>query len=144
MNTKQAIALYSRLGLAPPPDILPSAEYIQNTRRKEVQGIQFRSTLEAEAWLVLQAWQQCGAITGLELQPKFLLQPRFIHQATGEKVRAMTYKADFSYRREDGERVVVEAKGFRTEPYKMRRKLFLMKFQHLVFEEWTRETMRGL
>lgn len=145
MNSRQACELYARAGRTPPPEIAaPSAEYIRNTRRKEIGGIVFRSSLEADAYQLLKVWQAAGVISELELQPKFLLQPKFIHAATGEKVRAITYKADFSYRKADGGRVVLEIKGFRTQPYMLRRKMFLAKYQHLIFEEWTRETMRGL
>lgn len=146
MTTKQAAELYARIGRTPPPEITaPSAEYIRNTRRKLVDGIPFRSTLEADAYQILKSWRDAGEITHLELQPKFLLQPGFRRRGPvdGEWVRAITYKADFGYQR-NGVRHVIEAKGFRTEAYRLRRKLFLGKHSTVVFEEWTRETMRGL
>lgn len=144
MTTKQAAELYVRAGRMPPADIAaPSAEHIRNTRRKAVDGIPFRSTLEANAYQVLKSWRRAGAIAELQLQPRFVLQPRFFSLSTGTTIRAMTYRADFSYT-QDGQLHVIEAKGFRTEAYRMRRKLFLAKYPDAVFEEWTQETLRDL
>lgn len=148
MTTKEAAELYQRSGFAPPPSIAaPSAEYVRNTRRKVVDGIEFRSTLEATAYQVLASWQAAGAISKLELQPRFVLQPSFI--SNGERIRAMHYTADFRFEQfnpmtEQVETWVVEAKGHRTESYRMRRKMFLAKFPGLVFVEWNRETVKSL
>ena len=151
MTTKDAALLYQRAGFKPPAEIAaPSAEHIRNTRRKLVDGIEFRSTLEADCYQLLKSWEAAGAIRNLELQPKFLLQPGFRRggPVDGEWVRAITYKADFRFERlhaSDGwEIVVVEAKGFRTQAYMLRRKLFLCKFPGVRFEEWTREKLREL
>lgn len=142
MKATEAAALYARLGRTPPPDIAaPSAEHVRNTRRKEVDGIPFRSTLEADAYQILKSWQRAGVISNLELQPRFLLQPKFRHE--GKTIRAMHYRPDFRYTRA-GATFVVEVKGFRTEPYRMRRKQFLFRYPQLIFMEWTRQTLRDL
>lgn len=62
--------------------------------------------------------QQCGMISGLEEQVKFELVPK----QPGE--RAVTYTADFRYK-ENGEVVVEDSKGVKTQQYVIRRKLML-------------------
>ncbi len=137
LTTKEAAMLYARRGLAPPHELAaPSTEHIRNTRRKTVDNIQFRSTLEADAYQILKSWQRAGAITNLELQPRFLLQPKFRHE--GKTIRAMHYTADFRFVR-NFRTVVLECKGFRTQPYMQRRKQFLFRYPEVIFEEWRRE-----
>ncbi len=155
VTSKEAALLYQRAGFSPPPSIAaPSVEHIRNTRRKVLDGIEFRSTLEADCYTLLTSWQAAGLIRRLELQPKFLLQPAFRRggPTDGETVRAIKYTADFAFDRvpragyegRDVERVVVEAKGFRTQAYELRRKLFLCRFPDVVYEIWTREKLREL
>lgn len=141
MTTKDAAALYARIGRKPPPEIAaPAPEHIRGTRRKTVDGIQFRSTLEAETYQILKLWQDAGAISQLELQPRFVIQSGFLYRE--KRIKPMYYTPDFAFIRA-GENVAVEAKGFRTEPYRMRRKMFLQKYgatwKH---EEWTNETVQ--
>jgi hypothetical protein len=61
---------------------------------------------------------QCGIISDLEEQVKFELIPK----QPGE--RAVTYTADFRYK-ENGEVVVEDSKGMKTQQYVIRRKLML-------------------
>ena len=61
-----------------------------------VNGIKFDSKAEAERYIVLRTAQNNGEITDLKLQPQFELQPKYINNK-GKTVRAITYKADFSY-----------------------------------------------
>ena len=61
-----------------------------------VDGIKFDSKAEAERYIQLKVLQNQGFITNLELQPQFELQPKYINNK-GKTVRAITYKADFSY-----------------------------------------------
>ena len=148
MTTKQALELYQRAGATPPPDIAaPSAEYIRNTRRKVVDGIAFRSTLEANAYQIIRSWQDAGIIWNLMLQPVYILQDGFTDQ-DGNTIRPMRYTADFRFDRKGitgfAETVVIETKGHRTEPYRMRRKMFLKRYPYIRFEEWDREKVNEL
>lgn len=65
---------------------------------------------------------RCGEISELQEQVKYELLPK----QGGE--RAVHYVADFVYRSKDGQLHVVDAKGFRTREYILKRKL--MKFRH--------------
>lgn len=68
-----------------------------------------------------------GVIEGLELQPRFLLQSSFRYN--GKTERKIEYVADFRYRVK-GEKIdtVEDVKGFKTDVYKLKRKLFLFKY----------------
>lgn len=103
----------------------------------------FPSIREAERYDVLIRLLDAGEIRSLKLQPQFTLQESYI-TADGERVRAIRYVADFSYekicnfpmRTLDGvevggtgwEFIVEDAKGHRTEKYKIKKKLMREKF----------------
>ena len=89
----------------------------------------FDSQKEARRYDELSALLRAGKIRDLRLQPAFTLQESYV-TAEGETVRAITYKADFSYLVPvtEGadtrfERVIEDAKGARTETYKLKRKM---------------------
>lgn len=91
----------------------------------EIDGHKFDSQFEAEHYAELKLMERAGIITDLELQPRFLLQEGFIYH--GHKERKVEYVADFQYR-QDGKLIVEDTKGFRTDTYKLKRKLFLYKY----------------
>lgn len=145
MTTKQVAELYARAGHKPPPEIAaPTFEKVHGTRRKIVNGIEFRSTLEANVYQLLKLWEQAGEIEALQVQPLFILQDK----APG--MRAITYRADFSYERRVSapgfvklnKRVVIDAKGYRMEVYRIKAKLFRARYPNVEFQEWDRETLK--
>jgi Protein of unknown function (DUF1064). len=84
--------------------------------------------VEARRYEELKLLQRGGSIKHLSLQPRFMLQEGFKNIHTGKKERAIEYVADFMYL--EGGRVIVEdLKGFKTTDYKIKRKLFLHKYQ---------------
>lgn len=76
----------------------------------------YASRREARRASELQMLQQIGEISDLEEQVKFELIPK----QDGE--RAVTYTADFRYV-QDGQVVVEDSKGVKTQQYIIRRKL---------------------
>ena len=62
--------------------------------------------------------EQAGEITSLQEQVPFELIPK------QDSERPCSYVADFVYYR-DGTRVVEDSKGFRTEAYRIKKKLLL-------------------
>ena len=60
------------------------------------EGIRHDSKKEYARWRELLLLQKVGEISHLERQKKFVLRPGF-QALTGEKVRAMSYIADFYY-----------------------------------------------
>jgi hemerythrin superfamily protein len=84
-------------------------------------------------FLELRQYQKEGKIKNLEIQPVFELQEGF-KDTQGRKHRPITYIADFSYI--DGSNMVVEdVKGMLTEVYKLKKKLFIHKYEHIRFVE---------
>jgi len=100
----------------------------QNSKKITVFGITFDSKLESDRYLELRADEECGGIADLRVHPKFELQPAFA-MANGEKVRAITYTADFEYIVETidasvvvGQVVVEDVKAWMTDKRTGRRK----------------------
>lgn len=69
--------------------------------------------------------EDAGKIVDLELQRKFVLQQGF--KLNGKAYRAITYVADFVYKDDNGIHVV-DTKGYRTEVYKIKKKIFMKKY----------------
>jgi hypothetical protein len=139
MTTKRAAELYRNMGVKAPADIATPDASKYNARKKVVDGHTFDSTAEARAYQLLKIWERHGAIAALTLQPSFVLQPKF--RQDGKTHRQIAYRADFQFVR-SGQTVVVDVKGFATQAYKIKRKLFQRIFPEIVFEEWTAETLR--
>ena len=87
-------------------------------------GILFDSKHEAEHWAWLKILERTGQITDLKRQVHFELQEGF--KFKGRSYRPITYIADFVYY-QNGQMVVEDAKGMRTEVYKIKKKLMLYK-----------------
>ena len=117
------------------------------SRKVTVGGITFDSKREYNRWCELCLLQKAGKITGLDRQVKFELIPAQTRTVlTGERYKrsnpklgivagtpktkevcleqACVYIADFVYR-VDGRQIVEDAKGVKTEAYKIKRKLML-------------------
>ena len=90
-----------------------------------IDGIKFDSLKEGARYQELKLMERANAISNLELQPKFKLQDGFNHQ--GKRERAIHYVGDFQYI-ENGRVVVEDTKGFRTDVYKIKRKMFLKRY----------------
>ncbi len=101
-----------------------------------VDGIRFMSRLEAEHYMVLKVLVGHGCITELKLQPRFLLQDKFTGSC-GKTHRAVFYVADFSFMR-DGQHIVVDSKGTETPMFKLKMKLFALRYPALTLERWTK------
>ena len=82
-----------------------------------VNGIQFDSCKEAERYQQLMLLLKAGKITQLKLQHSFTLQGSFT-TPDGEKIRAITYIADFTYYDEQGNFTIEDVKGYKTRTYK--------------------------
>ena len=81
-------------------------------------GQKFDSVKEFHRWGCLRLLERAGRITNLQRQVSFVLIPK------QEGERACTYVADFTYH-QDGQFVVEDCKGFKTDVYKIKKKLML-------------------
>lgn len=96
----------------------------------------YDSKLEQSRAKQLQMEQKLGIITELEEQVVFVLQEAFKipsekTKSWYETIRAITYKADFVYKKIWNEKPIVEdSKWHRTEVFKIKKKLFQKRYQN--------------
>lgn len=88
-----------------------------NANKVEVDGIKFDSKKEADYYSELKLRLQAGDIKGFCRQAEFIL---------ANNVR---YKADFVIFNNDGTSEIIDVKGFKTDVYKLKKKLFEDKFK---------------
>jgi hypothetical protein len=94
-----------------------------------VNGIKFDSLKEAKRYIALKMKLLTGEITYLKLQPEFVLQEGF--RKDGKWHRAIKYRADFRYQVATGETVIEDTKGYRTEVFNIKQKLFESRYPEL-------------
>ncbi len=100
-----------------------------------VDGIKFDSKAEVRRYAELKLMEDTGHIKELKLQPKFELQPKYKNNK-GQCIRAITYKADFSYietHSEVGKLIVEDVKGVETKEFKLKKKMLEYKFPDIDF-----------
>lgn len=102
-------------------------------KTKKVNG--HDSLAESKRAAELKLLQRAGNIKNLQEQVSFELQPSF-KANNGRTIRKMEYIADFVYFDNVlNKKVVEESKGFKTEVYRIKCKLFQYKYPDLVFIE---------
>lgn len=92
-----------------------------------VDGIKFDSKKEAKRYQELKLLEQSNEIKGLKLQVPFILIDK------SEYGRVIKYVADFVYIR-DGEEIVEDCKGFRTDVYRLKKRMFEERYKRKIFE----------
>lgn len=105
-------------------------------KKVEYKGITFDSKRELQCYLKFEDMLNKGEISNLQRQVPFVIIPAVYeeyvkHLKTKDKIerrckqRQTLYIADFVYEDKDGKQVVVDAKGFRTKEYKLKKKIML-------------------
>ncbi len=99
-------------------------------KKKTIGCKTFDSTREAKRYATLRLLEEAGEILNLRTQVKFELIPTQKDPETGKVIeRAASYIADFVYVDRLTDKTVVEdAKGYRTDLYKLKRKMMLHKY----------------
>lgn len=99
-----------------------------------VDGIRFDSQKEANRYLDLLVLEKAGLIQDLHRQVRFELQPSY--KKKGKTIRAIYYIADFVYYDTfKGQKIVEDTKGYRTEIYKLKKKIFEYKYPGMEIKE---------
>ena len=94
-----------------------------NIKTVTADGIKHDSRKEARRWVELTLLQRAGEISDLKRQVKYELIPK------QEGERAVTYIADFVYTdKKTGTTIVEDCKGFKTDVYRLKKKLFLYRY----------------
>lgn len=90
-------------------------------------GRTFDSIKEMNYYLKLKLLENAGKIKELELQKEFEIQPSY--RLNNKSRRKITYRADFTYKTtEDNQIHVIDVKGYRTDVYKIKKKMFEYKY----------------
>ena len=92
----------------------------------------FDSQKEANYFDLLKKKEKAKLISNLSLQPEFDIIPSIKYN--DKKLKKIIYKADFSYV-ENGINYVVDVKGFKTDVYQIKKRLFLLQYPDKVFIE---------
>lgn len=97
-------------------------------QKTESKGITFDSAKESRRYEELIMRQRAGEIEDLRLQVDFTLQEAYT-DCNGNRVRAIRYKADFSYR-ENGKLTVedVKSRATKTSTYMIKKKMMKERF----------------
>ena len=106
----------------------PKKDTKYHSMQAERAGVRFDSQKEARRYDELMTMLRAGIITDLRLQPQFTLQESYVTE-TGERIRAIRYTADFSYR--FGRKLVVEdvkSAATRTKEYLRNKKFMRSKY----------------
>ena len=103
------------------------------SEKTEVDGILFDSRKEAKRYKELKLMQAAGEIKKLRLQPEFELIPRY--KKGGHVIRRTVYRADFEYYDQAGRRIVEDVKGYKTEVYRLKKKMLEYKYQDIELRE---------
>lgn len=103
-------------------------------KKVKVDGHTFDSQREATRYKELKLMERAGVIKDLELQTSFELIPTI--RTETETLRKTVYKADFKYFDVNADHEVVEdVKGFKTDVYKLKKKMLLHKYKDIDFRE---------
>jgi hypothetical protein len=101
-----------------------------NSRRIFEDGYSFDSIREYQRYTELKLMLHSGYIANLKVHPRYELIPAF--EWRGQKVRAIHYEADFEYV-ENGQTVIEDVKGFATQVFRLKEKLFKYRYKDIDF-----------
>ena len=99
-----------------------------------VDGITFDSKREANRYSELKLLERGKQISDLRLQVPFELIPKQMDFNGKILEGKISYVADFVYTDKDGNYVVEDAKGYRTDVYRIKKKLMLY-FHNIIIKE---------
>ena len=89
----------------------------------EYNGIKFDSVKEMKHYQLLEYRQKIGEIKELKLQVPYELIPKY--KMNDKTIRKTQYIADFTYvSTKDNKLHVVDTKGFKTDVYRLKKKMF--------------------
>lgn len=107
-----------------------------HAKKTEYKGILYDSKFEAQRAYELDMLQRAGKITNLQRQVRFILQEEYINNK-GQKIRPISYIADFVYSDKAGQKYVEDTKSpaTKTAEYRIKKKMFEYKYKDYLFIE---------
>ena len=99
-----------------------------HNKKVEYDGYTFDSIKEKNYYIKLKLLEKAGKIKELALQKESELKQSY--KLNNKTSRKITYRTDFTYKTtEDDKLHVVDVKGFRTDVYRLKKKLFEYKYR---------------
>ena len=98
-----------------------------HAKKTKVGELTFDSKHEADRWFALRLLERGGCIKNLERQVRIEIVPKSEHG------RALYYVADFVYE-ENGKTIVEDAKGVRTDVYRLKKRLVAERYGIVIRE----------
>lgn len=103
-------------------------------------GVEFDSQLESNRYLELKLLERAGEIKDLRRQVNFELQTSYTKN--NKIIKPIYYVADFVYYDvRKGKKIVEDTKGFKTEVYRLKKKIFEYKYPDLEITEIRKENL---
>lgn len=102
-----------------------------------VDNIKFDSKMESQYYQQLKLMERAGIITELSMHPQFVLVEPF--KKAGKRKRGIKYTADFMYKDEHGNSIVVDVKGAIARDFSLRRTLFDSKYPDITLKVVTKK-----
>ena len=118
-----------KLGVQTAKNAVKTNKY--NAVKETVGKLKFDSKKERQRFEELMLMERAGEIKGLKLQHDFTLQEAFT-TTDGERVRAIRYRADFTYYDSAGNWIIEDAKGMKTDIYKLKKKMMAQKGYRII------------
>lgn len=102
----------------------PKSRNKYGNKKCRIDGFTFDSIKEGQRYVELKILLRQNKIKDLELQKEYELVPAYRDAITGKMVRPVYYRADFVYYDIENDKVVIEdVKGYKTDAYKIKKKL---------------------
>lgn len=108
------------------------SQTIEGKLKRTHDGILFSSELECNYYKHLLQQKAEGKVVSIELQPKYLLQEAYIKN--GKKYNKIEYVSDFLVVYSDMTKKTIDAKGQMTPDFKLKLKLWNMKYPDEILE----------
>lgn len=104
--------------------------------KTEYRGVVYDSKFEANRAYELDMLERAHKITDLQRQVRFILQEGYTNNK-GEKIRPISYIADFVYVDSKGRKIVEDTKSpaTRTSTYSLKKKMFEYRYKEYLFIE---------
>ena len=99
------------------------SQTVEGKKKRTHNGILFSSELECNYYKHLLQQKAEGLVDSIELQPKFLLQDKYIRKCDRKKILAIWYIADFKIIDNMGHEKVVDTKGMAKSDAILKRKM---------------------
>lgn len=129
---KKATTPKTKINCEPQAKSKPTPKY--KNKKTIANNIVFDSKKEAQRYEELMLLLKSGEISNLRLQVDFTLQEAYTTH-TGQRVRAIRYKADFTYIK-NNQRIVedVKSRATKTQVYKIKKKMLVEKYGIKIIE----------